>query len=96
VPAAPSNVSVTNPTTVSLQVNFTDNATDETNIIIERKTGMGGSYASLGGFGALTGASSWYWVNTGLSSRTMYCYRLKAINAVGSSTYSNEACGTTL
>lgn len=96
VPAAPSNVSVTNPTATSLQVNFTDNATDETNILIERKTGTGGSYVSLGGFGALAGTGNWYWVNTGLLSRTTYCYRLKAINAAGSSAYSNEACGTTL
>lgn len=96
VPAAPSNVSITNPTTTSLQVNFTDNATDETNILIERKTGTGGSYVSLGGFGALAGTGNWYWVNTGLLSKTTYCYRLKAINAAGSSAYSNEACGTTL
>lgn len=94
-PAAPSNVSATSPTSSSLRVNFTDNATDETNILIERKAG-GGSYVLLGGFGALTGTGNWYWINTGLSSKTTYCYRLKAINAAGSSAYSNEACGTTL
>ena len=95
-PPAPSNVTITNPTTSSLRVNFTDNATNETNILIERKIGASGSWISLGGFGALAGASSWYWINGGLFSRTMYCYRLKAINASGSSSYSNEACGTTL
>lgn len=93
---APSNVSVTNPTATSLRVNFTDNTYDETNILIERKIGTGGSWVSLGGFGILNKIGNWYWNNTGLSSRTTYCYRLKAINAVGSSPYSNEACGTTL
>lgn len=94
-PNAPSNVSVTDPTSSSLRVNFTDNANNETNILIERKTGMGGSWTSLGGFGVLSGTGSWYWVNTSLSSNTTYCYRLKAINNAGSSPYSNEACGTT-
>lgn len=94
-PTAPSNVSVTDPTTNSLRVNFTDNANNETNILIERKIGTGGSWASLGGFGALSGTGNWYRVNTSLSSNTTYCYKLKAINNAGSSAYSNEACGTT-
>lgn len=95
-PEAPSNVSVTNPTATSLRVNFTDNTYDETNILIERKTGVSGSWVLLGGFGILNKIGNWYWNNTGLASQTTYCYRLKAINAVGSSLYSNEACGTTL
>ncbi len=95
-PEAPSNVSVTNPTATSLRVNFTDNTYDETNILIERKIGTGGSWVSLGGFGILNKTGNWYWNNTGLASKTTYCYRLKAVNAVGSSPYSNEACGTTL
>lgn len=95
-PEAPSNVSVTNPTATSLRVNFTDNTYDETNILIERKTDAGGSWISLGGFGILDKIGNWYWNNTGLVSQTIYCYRLKAINAVGNSPYSNEACGTTL
>lgn len=96
VPEAPSNVSITNPTVTSLRVNFTDNTYDETNILIERKTGAGGSWISLGGFGILNKIGNWYWNNTGLVSQTTYCYRLKAVNAVGSSPYSNEACGITL
>lgn len=95
VPNAPSNVSVTDPTSSSLKMNFTDNASNETNILIERKTGTGGTWTSVGGFGVLSGTGNWYWVNTSLSSNTTYCYRLKAINNVGSSPYSNEACGTT-
>ena len=95
LPTAPSNVSVTNPTTNSLRVNFTDNATNETSIQIERRVN-GGSWTSFGYFNALTGASSWNWDNTGLTSRIQYCYRLRAVNSAGNSAYSNEACGTTL
>ena len=92
-PSTPSNVYVTNATTNSLQLNFTDNATNETSTRIERKIGSGGwQYFSY--FSPLTGASSWYWVNTGLLSRT--CYRLQAMNGSVGSSFSNEACGTTL
>ncbi len=94
-PEAPSNVSITNPTATSLRVNFTDNTYDETNILIERKIGVNGTWVSLGGFGILDKIGNWYWNNTGLSSGTTYCYRLKSVNAVGSSPYSNEACGAT-
>lgn len=94
-PAAPSNVSISNPTATSLRVNFTDNATNETSIAIERRI-LGWSWNLLGYFGALPGASNWYWTNTGLNPKTIYCYRLKAFNATGSSAYSNESCGTTL
>ena len=96
VPAAPSNVFINNPTTTSLQVHFTDNAVDETNILIQNKDEISGIWFSLGGFGILPGTSSWYWTNTGLLPWTTYCYRLRAINNFGSSAYSNEACGTTL
>lgn len=94
-PVAPSNVSVSNPTSSSLRVNFTDNAANETSIAIERKI-LGGSWNLLGYFGVLSGTGNWYWTNTGLNSRITYCYRLKAFNATGSSAYSNESCNTTL
>lgn len=94
-PAAPSNVSVSNPTSSSLQMNFTDNAVNETSIAIERKI-SGGSWNLLGYFGELSGTGSYYWTNTGLNSGTTYCYRLKAFNAAGSSEYSNIGCGATL
>ena len=94
-PAAPSNVLVNNSTSTSLRVNFTDNATNETSIAIERRI-LGGSWNLLGYFGTLSGTGNWYWTNTGLNSRTTYCYRLKAFNATGSSAYSNESCNTTL
>lgn len=94
-PAAPSNVSISNPTNTSLRMNFIDNATNETSTAVERKI-SGGSWNLLGAFGELSGIGNYYWTNTGLSSGTTYCYRLKAFNAFGSSAYSNESCGLTL
>lgn len=98
VPDAPINVSVVNPTTSSLQVNFTDVTWDETNVVMERKVGIFGIYAQVASFGVLNqGNSVGYWGsnNTGLASKTTYCFRLKTVNAVGSSPYSNESCSTT-
>lgn len=95
LPAAPSNVSVSNPTTTSLRVYFTDNAINEINTTVEIKI-PGGSWNFLGGLPSLPGTGNWYFTNTGLSSETTYCYRLRTNNAAGSSAYSNEACGTTL
>ena len=89
-------MSINNPTAISLQVNFTDNATNETSILVERKGGTSGNWILLGGFGVLPGTGNWYWTNTGLLSGYVYCYRLKAINEYGSSVYSNEACNGTL
>lgn len=94
-PAAPSNVSVSDPTSSSLRVNFKDNATNETGFKVERKTGTGGTWSQITTFGILANAGNWYWINNGLASSTTYCYRLRAYNAIGDSSYSNEACGTT-
>jgi len=94
LPAAPSNVSVSNPTATSLRVYFTDNAINEINTTVEIKI-PGGSWNFLGGLPSLPGTGNWYFTNTGLSSGTTYCYRLRTNNATGSSAYSNEACGTT-
>jgi len=97
IPLTPSNVTITNPTSSSLQVNFKDNATNETNILVERKINTtSGTWLQVASFAALTGTSSWYWTNTGLASQTNFCYRLRAVTTTGSSAYSSQACGTTL
>jgi hypothetical protein len=93
---APSDVRVLNPTASSLNVQFTDNATGEDGIEIERKTGLGGNYALVVTTSALPGAQpGWYWPNSGLDAGTTYCYRLRTKQGATFSAYSAEACGTT-
>jgi titin len=38
------------------------------------------------------GANVVSYVNTGLVKGTTYCYRVRAANSAGASTYTNEAC----
>ena len=93
-PDAPSNVTVSDKTSSSLRINFTDNSYDETDVYVERQP-SGGSYTSLGSFGMLNLASKWNWTNAGLQANKTYCYRLRAKNALGYSAYSNAVCATT-
>jgi titin len=93
---APSNVSITVGDSTTLNVNFNDNATNETGFDYERKTGTGGTYQVVLRGGALPGAQAgWWWPNGGLQPGTTYCYRIRATTAGAASPYSNEACGTT-
>lgn len=93
-PSAPSGVSVSNSTTNSQQVNFTDNSSNETGFTVEIK-GSSGSWSALGTLNSLTNYGSYYFTISGLASGQTYCYRMKANNDAGGSAYSNEACGTT-
>src|SRR5205085_2504520 len=95
-PAAPSNVGVSSPTSNSLTVTFKDNATNETGIDIEHKTGVAGTWAIAIPTNPLTGTQDgWWWQDSSLSPATQYCYRLRAQNASGSSPYTNEVCAST-
>jgi hypothetical protein len=94
VPSAPSGVSVSNSTTNSQQLNFTDNSSNETGFTVEVKNSSG-SWSTLGTINALTNYGSYNVGINGLASGQTYCYRLKATNDAGSSANSNEACGTT-
>src|SRR3990172_7231143 len=58
---------------------------------IERKTGTSGTFAQI----ATIGANVTSYIDSGLTSGSIFCYRLLAYNVAGDSAYSNEACGTT-
>lgn len=95
-PVTPSGVFVSDATTNSLRFNFSDNATNENSFVLDRKTGVNGVWAGLFSLNALSGTGTWSLNNTNLSSGITYCYRIKAVNAYGSSPYSSESCGTTI
>lgn len=88
-PNAPSSLAaVGGPKKVNLS--WADNSTDETKFEIERSTD-GSTFAKI----TEVGASVTTYQNTGLTSKTTYYYRVRAVNANGASTYSNIASATT-
>jgi len=73
-----------------INLSWQDNSDNEDSFKIERKT-QGGSYTQI----ATVGANVTSYADVGLNSGTSYCYRVRAYNAGGDSSYSNEACATT-
>jgi transcriptional regulator CtsR len=88
---APSNLSATLFSCTQINLNWTDNGSNETGFTIERKTGAGGTYAPI----ATVGANVTTYNNTGLAANTTYFYRVQANYASGNSAWSNEASATT-
>jgi Divergent InlB B-repeat domain len=74
-----------------LSLTWKDNSTNEDGFDVERKTGTGGTFALI----KTVGANVVSYTDSSLAAGTTYCYRVRSYNAVGDSTYSNQACGTT-
>ena len=76
----------------SSQIDLTwiDNASNETGFVIERSTD-GKRFTQIGSVGANVRAYS----ATGLSANKTYYFRVRAINSIGSSVYSNLVSATT-
>jgi hypothetical protein len=89
-PAAPTNLTATLSSATSATLGWTDNATNETSYIVERRIGSG-SYAAFNPIGAnAIGATI-----SGMQAGSVYTFRVKARNASGDSAYSNTASVTT-
>lgn len=92
----PSNVNFTNvastevPAESSLTVNWNDNASNETNYVLERSTD-GTNFTEI----ATLGANVTSYNQTALTPNTLYYYRVKAVNGTESSVYSEVASLTT-
>ncbi len=96
VPSAPSNLTATALSQNNIALTWWDNSTDETGFKIERKTGTTGTFSQIATVGAISGTGSGgYYENSGLSASTTYCYRVRAYNSAGDSSYSSESCATT-
>lgn len=90
MPATPSALSATAAGTSSVNLNWTDNSTNESGFRIERSSG-GGAFTQVGTVAA--GVTSYS--DTGLTAGTTYAYRVVAWNNVGTSAYSAPAYATT-
>jgi titin len=91
-PAAPSSLTATAASNTQIDLAWTDNANNEANFKIERKTGAAGTYAEI----ATVGANVANYSDTGLDPITKYYYRVRASNTGGQSAYADEANATTL
>lgn len=98
LPAAPSSLTYSGLTATSIDLNWTDNSSNETGFAVERC--MGTLLFCAGNPGAwlvrtTTAASITRFTDTGLAAGTAYVWRVKAFNAVGNSGYSNHLSATT-
>ncbi len=75
----------------TLRLNWTDTSNNETGFKVERMASSG-SYAQI----ASVPANVQTYTDTGLTTGTSYCYRIRAYNSAGASAPSNASCTTTL
>ena len=89
-PLPPSNLVVTALSSSAIGLSWEDNADNETNFQIERKTG-GGAFSAI----ATVNVNTTSYTDSGLEANTSYSYRVRAQNAAGNSGYTNTATATT-
>jgi predicted phosphodiesterase len=90
VPDQPSNLSATAMSATQINLNWSDNSTNELGFKIERKV-SGGIYSKI----AEVGADATSYSDTQCNEATTYAYRVRASNAAGDSIFSNDASATT-
>lgn len=91
-PAAPSGLALSNIFADRIKLDWTDNASNELGFSIQRRTGIGGTWAQI----ATTSANVVTYTDNTPLDNVSYYYRVFAFNAVEYSTASNTANATTL
>ncbi len=100
-PQAPSNLQVSTLSSTQIQLNWQDNSNNEQGFKIERRTNLPIVITYAIGVNdfvqiAIVSANINTYTDSGLSSNTLYEYRVRAYNSAGNSAYSNIADTTTL
>ncbi len=74
----------------ALAVSWTDYAVDEDGFLVERRLAAGGVFEQV----AVQAANAQAFFDRGVAAGGTYCYRVRSFNALGTSPYSDEGCGT--
>ena len=80
-PAAPSGLTATAVSSTTIDLDWTDNATNEDGFLIQRKVGTGGTFADLD----TVGANQTSYGDDTCDAETTYCYQVRAYNGEGDS-----------
>lgn len=91
LPAAPSDLSAVEKSVDRIDLAWSDNASDESGFVIERKKGKEGTYELID----TVSANAVNYRDNELSASTNYYYRVSAYNENGASPYSNTATAQT-
>ena len=89
--ADPTGLSANAVSATQVNLGWTDNASNETNYLVQRSTDGGATWTNL----ATLAADSTNYSDTTVSASSSYLYRVQAYNATLSSNYSNTATATT-
>lgn len=91
IPADPTNLTATLTAGITIDLSWTDNATNETGFNIERSTN-GGAFSIIGSVGQNTNTGSVSYTDTAVARDNTYDYRVQALNGtIIASAYSNTA-----
>jgi titin len=90
-PTAPTDLRLYQyPSGTSAQLVWTDRSTDEDGFVVERRLEGEADFTSVGVANAVNGVNSAGWfTDTGLPNDAVIAYRVRAVNPLGSSGYSN-------
>lgn len=90
-PSAPTNLLAEAVSSTELNIHWTNTATNASDIRIEQSLTAGSGYSQI----SVVSTNLTNYVSSGLNAATTYYYRIRAANAFGFSSYSNETNATT-
>ncbi len=90
-PLAPTGLASTVVSSGQIDLSWTDGSVNELSFGVERREGQTGDWDEID----TADRNDITFSDDTVDAETEYCYRVRAINPWGNSTYTNESCGTT-